>query len=226
MVTSWHDYPAGLLGYTERSLLAWFEQNVRRTETWIDVGAHYGYTALALCRLVGPSGHIYAFEPVLSTAAHLAATRRLNGLDQLHVVPLGLSDTGNISPVEAGLVRGMAEHRRLDHHVTDTIHVVALDQVWDGLAAGKREVHGVKIDIQGMELKALKGMQAILRSARPKLAIEFHPGVDRSDLLSLLQNCGYDPVGRPIAPPSTEREPSYADDRTYIFTPRAKIVES
>ena len=48
IVTSWHDYPAAILGRTERALLDWFEGHVKPGQTWLDVGAHYGYTAIAL----------------------------------------------------------------------------------------------------------------------------------------------------------------------------------
>src|SRR5258708_39029477 len=88
--TSWHVYPGAILGTTEKPLLDWFQRNVRPGETWIDVGAHYGYTAIALCRLVGRRGRVLAFEPVLSTAGCIARTRELNGLRQLQIVPLGL----------------------------------------------------------------------------------------------------------------------------------------
>src|SRR5690242_9117466 len=73
--TSWHDYPGAILGTTEKPLIDWFLRNVSPGETWIDVGAHYGYTAIALCRLVGPGGRVVAFEPVLSSAGCLARTR-------------------------------------------------------------------------------------------------------------------------------------------------------
>ena len=63
IVTSWHDYPGAILGRTERPLLDWFDGHVRPGETWLDVGAHYGYTAIALSRLVGPQRRVFAFEP-------------------------------------------------------------------------------------------------------------------------------------------------------------------
>src|SRR5689334_19464358 len=88
IVTSWHDYPGAILGRTERPLLAWFRRNVRSAQTWIDVGAHYGYTAIALSRMVGPTGRVFAFEPVRSTAQCVERTRMLNGFRQLTVVPL------------------------------------------------------------------------------------------------------------------------------------------
>ena len=87
--TSWHDYPGAILGTTERPLLRWFAANVKRGETWLDVGAHYGYTAIALSRLVGESGRVFAFEPVVRTAGCVARTRDLNGLEQLTIVPSG-----------------------------------------------------------------------------------------------------------------------------------------
>src|SRR5205814_10611463 len=89
--TSWRDYPAALLGYTEGPLLRWLAANAGPGETWLDVGAHYGYTALVLSRLVGPEGRVFAFEPVPETAGCLAATRARNRLAQLTVLPLGPS---------------------------------------------------------------------------------------------------------------------------------------
>src|SRR5947207_9715779 len=84
--TSWHDYPGAILGTTEKPLLDWFRRNVLLGETWVDVGAHYGYTAIALCRLVGPTGRVFAFEPVLGTAGCVARSRELNALAQLQIV--------------------------------------------------------------------------------------------------------------------------------------------
>ena len=80
IVTSWHDYPAAILGKTELALLKWFGKNVGEGETWLDIGAHYGYTSIALCKLVGSAGHVYAFEPMLNTAGCVTRTRLLNDL--------------------------------------------------------------------------------------------------------------------------------------------------
>ena len=70
-MTSWHDYSAGLTGRTERGVLDWSGQYVRPGETWLDVGAHYGYAAFALARLVGPSGRVSTVEPVAATAGYM-----------------------------------------------------------------------------------------------------------------------------------------------------------
>lgn len=106
IVTSWHDYPAAILRRTERPLLDWFEKNVTTGETWLDVGAHYGYTAIALSRLVGPSGRVFAFEPMLSTAGYVSQTRRLNHFPQLTVLPIALAAPHSSELKQLPTVRG------------------------------------------------------------------------------------------------------------------------
>src|SRR5438445_1683194 len=109
IVTSWHDYPAAILGRTERALLKWFEGHVKPGQTWLDVGAHYGYTAIALSRLVGSAGRVFAFEPMLATAGHLAHTRALNNLAQLSIIPCGLGSPEALEVGRLPVVRGMVD---------------------------------------------------------------------------------------------------------------------
>ena len=53
----------------------------------------------------------------------------------------------------------------------DTIRVpvVTLDAVLDG-----RRVHGIKLDVEGFELEALRGAEGTLRRWRPWLGVEFN----------------------------------------------------
>ena len=162
LVTSWHDYPGALLGRTERPLLEWFARNVRESETWLDVGAHYGYTAIALSRLVGPTGRVFAFEPVLSTAGCIARTRELNRLSHLTVVPFALDRGSDFGIFELPTVRGMADSTISSDGWGERIITVSLDRLWPSLGCGNTRVDGIKIDVQGMELEALLGMRHIL----------------------------------------------------------------
>src|SRR5260370_271489 len=158
--TSWHDYPGAILGTTEKPLLNWFADNVSPGETWIDVGAHYGYTAIALCRLVGPSGRVVAFEPVLATAGCVPRTRALNRLRQLRVVPLALGANPLLETRRLPTVRGMADSTIAAGAWEEEISVVSFDTAWSLMCEASPEVHGVKIDVQGMELDVIEGMRA------------------------------------------------------------------
>ena len=219
LVTSWHDYPGALLGSTEKPLLEWFRHNVVPGETWLDVGAHYGYTAIALSRFVGPQGRVIAFEPVLSSAACLQKTKNINHLRQLQVVPLALSDVRSLKPIVLPIVRGMADSTVNELDSTETIYTISLDSIWPSLCGSVPTVHGIKIDVQGMEEKVLYGMQELLASCMPKLVIEFHRGANRNRIKGLLQQCGYDSVGSPIETIREDWDECHEDDKSYHFAP-------
>lgn len=222
IVTSWHDYPAAILGRTERALLGWFERNVRLGETWLDVGAHYGYTAIALSRLVGPEGRVFAFEPMLATFGCLASTRTLNGFSQLTVLPFGLGVPENLECKRLPVVRGMVDSTiRYDLRSTEMLLVVRLDWLWDRLCDRQRRIDGIKIDVQGMETEAIRGMSTLLQEFAPKLVVEVHSGVNRGELTGLIESLGYSPAATPIEPAAGETMPKYLDDRSYYFHVRA-----
>lgn len=232
IVTSWYDYPAAIFGYTERPLLDWFAENVRPGETWLDIGAHYGYTALALAQYVGVKGRVLAFEPMLTSAGCIAQTRQLNHLTQLTVLPLALGDAGNLLIQELPTVRGMLDSTRAqgshsngnEPMWSETLLVVALDQVWQAIAGNDAAINGIKIDVQGMELVVLRGMMNLLQMQHPKLVIEVHEGVARADLLALVEQAGYTSNAIPIEPIEGETSPQWVNDKSYAFLARNGTV--
>ena len=207
LVTSWHDYPAALLGYAESSLMVWFAKTVLPGETWLDLGAHYGYTSLALCRYVGETGRVFAFEPLLNTAGHLASTRQANRLSQLTVVPLALADVEEITSIKAQIWKAMAQPLAApaDHAWVEPIYCVALDKVWNRLCGTDDVISGIKMDVEGMEGKALQGIIGLLRKHKPRLVIEVHKsrGVDLEVLAPVLEKAGYNTAGRRIGSTSS-----------------------
>jgi FkbM family methyltransferase len=219
-VTSWHDYPAAILGRTERALLEYFAKNVGKGETWLDIGAHYGYTAIALSKLVDNSGRVFAFEPMMNTAGCISRTRLLNHLSQLTVIPIGLANGGELAVESLYATRGMIDST-LENATgfKETFLVSRLDWLWPKISGSDSRIHGVKIDVQGMEIQVIEGMAGLLKTYRPKLLVEIHKGVSRPKLLDLIASLGYSRLGSAIEPLPGETTPSYADDRTYLFTP-------
>ena len=217
IVTSWHDYPAAITGRTERPLLDWFAENVKPGGTWLDIGAHYGYTAIALSRLVGPRGRVFAFEPMLSTAGYLAQTRLLNRFPQLTVLPLALAAPQDLALQQLPTVRGMVDSTIEKKEWSETILTARLDWLWPRVCDGREHIDGIKIDVQGMEIGVLQGMSDLLKAFSPKLVVEVHPGVARDELLDLVASLGYSRRGAPIEPNKGEIEPQYLDNRSYAF---------
>jgi FkbM family methyltransferase len=214
--TSWRDYPGAIRGTTEERLLAWFRNHVHAGETWLDVGAHYGYTALALGRLVGPGGHVVAFEPVMASAGCIAITRQLNEYSHIRIAPFALGSEPGIHSFDLPVYRGMADSTLRQGDWTEPLLVTSFDHIWPALSTPGERVHGVKIDVQGMEIEVLKGMRQMLLRDRPKLVVEFHAGVDRKAALDLLASAGYDTEPQPVEGGNSQ---AIADDKSYAFEP-------
>src|SRR5205823_451700 len=117
-------------------------------------------------------------------------TRQLNSLRQLQIVPLGLAACPATETRRLPLVRGMADSTITRGAWEEPISVASFDAIWPSLCEQNPVVHGVKIDVQGMELEVIAGMRNTLVSQHPKLIVEFHSGVDRAHALELLSQCG------------------------------------
>lgn len=226
ILTSWHDYPAAILGRTERPLLEWLRTHVVAGQTWLDVGAHYGYTAIWLSRCVGPTGRVFAFEPVMATAGYVAQTRLLNQLENLSVMAIGLGSPETLTSIRPPIARGMADQTIVSRSddTLETVQIARFDWLWPQINEAHDTVDGVKIDVQGMELDVVIGMREVLRRHHPTLVIEFHRGVDRAAVVDALVKVGYraEATGIEPEPSGLIRPHELADDRSYVFLPDAR----
>jgi FkbM family methyltransferase len=223
MVTSWYHNFSSLTGRTEPDVNSWFAKTAREGETWLDIGANYGYTALSLAGLVGPSGRVFAFEPKLATCGCLSETVRINGLSQVTVVPVALGTPKFLELTQFQTSGSMVVGFGTAIGPPETVLVAELDWLWPRISGDRRPIDGVKIDVQGMELDVLSGMKRLLRTYTPKLIVELHPGVDRNALLDLLESCGYQRQGIPVY---DSADSLYRDNLSYAFTAPAKSMEA
>ena len=172
--------------------------------------------------LVGESGRVFAFEPVVRTAGCVARTRDLNGLEQLTIVPLALGNEPDLRILKLPATRGMADSTLSGTHPTETICVISLDALWPSLGGSHTPIHGIKIDVQGMERQVVAGMREALCRFSPKLIIEFHRGVDRREILGLLASVGYSDQFEPVDDRAAAGV--LADDVSYVFRPEGRCA--
>ena len=163
----------------------------------LSVGANFGYYALLMALQVGPSGHVWAFEPTSHYRAMLEEHLAMNGLaDRVTVVPYGLSDaagraTIDISPQSASMHYSPQETRLGQ----EEIELRRLDDVAAGL--GIARVDFVSIDIDGHEPAFLRGADKTLRRDLPPIAMEFaqeclhYAGSDVREVAAQLADLGY-----------------------------------
>ena len=94
---------------------------------------------------------------------------------------------------------GMSSIFRHDHESGETQRVQAIAFDDYVMEQDIREIQIIKMDIEGAELYALKGMQMVLRNLRPYLIIELSPTAlenapaDRQDIIRYLAEFNYSP---------------------------------
>ena len=143
----------------------------------IDVGAHIGYFALLLSKLVGLHGRVIAFEPFPENFRTLEENVRINSC---HNIVLENRAVASISgpvtmrsndlqrlPYTASLVSGQP--------IAD-VEAVSLD---DYTASLPDPIRFVIMDVEGAEASVLRGMQSMLQRDLPTLLIELHGFDDR-----------------------------------------------
>src|SRR5688500_4616739 len=91
------------LGTYERFVQRIFVEHVRPGGVVYDVGANAGFFTLLSSKLAGPSGAVYAFEPMERNLRYIREHLRLNRTENVHVVPMAVSD-------RIGSVRFAASH--------------------------------------------------------------------------------------------------------------------
>ncbi|MEO5679858.1 MAG: FkbM family methyltransferase [Acidimicrobiales bacterium] len=173
-------------------------EHCRPGTTAVDGGAHIGLFTVAMARAVGPGGWVLAFEPTRRTRAILTRTIALNDLGaSVTVRPEGLAATTGRMTLHVGPTEGSNSNSLVgapSGSSCEEVPTLALD---DLLATLPSELSCIKLDIEGAELDALLGAEAVLRQLRPALCIEVHPrilrsaGRDPEQIRDLLLDLGY-----------------------------------
>jgi FkbM family methyltransferase len=166
----------------------------------LDIGANWGLFTARLARLVGPSGHVEAFEP---HPAHAATLRKVAaGLPAVDVHMTALSDHEGeaelVIPVRDGTPLTALAH--LDapapagpREQRVPVPLRTLDAV---LGDDHPPVDLVKCDVEGHELEVLRGGERTLRRGRPALVLEIEerhrPDGGVAEVFDYLRDIGYE----------------------------------
>lgn len=145
-----------------------------------DIGAHVGSIALGLARLVGPTGHVVAFEADPRNAETLRQNRDRNYLTgTLRIVSSAVwSCSSNAISFRSGGDRGThggvemdGQRPVLGRGPLIDVPAVTLD---DFVAGGGPAPQLVKIDVEGGEYDVLRGGDRLFSTQRPLIAAEIH----------------------------------------------------
>lgn len=159
--------------------------NLRAGEVFVDAGANIGFYTVLASQLVGPSGRVYSFEMIPDTADILRDHVSLNQLGNVTVIEGALSEKSG-DRVEASVYEGRSGQASIAVHEGQS--TIAVETVTLGEAiATEADIALIKMDLEGAELGALRGLGEKLSAVR---AIVFE-NRGNSEVVSFLEDRGF-----------------------------------
>lgn len=170
---------------------------VKPGQTIFDVGGNIGDTALHFAKLQNNDGKIFCFEPVPHLFERLKHNVSINDFKNISIHNIALSDK------REELFFNLPQSQNsggifLSNKVTEEskkVLSIPLDDFCNEHKIEKLDL--IKIDVEGFELKVLKGAEQTLKKFKPKMFIEindFHlhrAGGSAKEVVALLEQIGY-----------------------------------
>lgn len=166
---------------------------VRAGDTVIDIGANLGYYTRPLSRLAGPTGRVYAVEPMPPMRSVLQ--RNVRRCANVEILPYALGGSermvtmANDSARSCGYLgtgRNFVKEDGSDSVVAYRVAMRRGSELFGGLA----RLDFIKCDIEGYELHVMEEMRPLLERFRPRVLIETG-GANRPRIVALFRALGY-----------------------------------
>jgi FkbM family methyltransferase len=199
---SWSERQTYFLGrYYELNTQAFAMACVRPGDTFVDVGGNIGMMTLLGARLVGPRGAVHTFEPNPREQRTIERALADNGLANVALHKVGLSDAAaelTLSVITAHT--GMATFATVegaDAKLISARHVARVVRGDEELPAALPGAVTAKVDIEGFECRALRGLERTLGRYRPAVCTEVigpylkRAGASVRELFELMRGHGY-----------------------------------
>jgi FkbM family methyltransferase len=201
-LAEWSERQTYFLGrYFDLGTQHFLLQALRPGDTFIDVGGNIGMITLLGARLVGNAGKVITFEPNPEAAGRIEQSLRDNAIPNVTLHRVALSDQPGqltlsvITPhTGMGTLASVGDAHKPLVSATHTVEVRRGDDLIDSTLSGAVTL---KIDIEGFECRALRGLVQTLRRHKPAIITEVsenhlrRAGASAKQLFDFLQAEGY-----------------------------------
>lgn len=193
-------------GTWEKPLTRWLAARLRPGDTFVDVGAHFGYFTLVAAQLVGDTGRVVAIEPLDTTFERLQRNVELNQTRNIRLVNVAASDRRSKVVLWAhprNLGATTLEPPNPEFQRGSAVDALPLTEILDADEIAKARV--IKIDVEGSEGAVVAGMADLLSATRQdvEILVEVHRdrvrhiGDDFEDLVETLELANFRGVQLP-----------------------------
>jgi FkbM family methyltransferase len=180
-------------------------------DIFYDIGANVGFFTVIGAKLVGPSGQVYAFEPVSENAAAIRHNAKINDFSKVTVLEKAVSSsTGKGELLLAEYPGGhtlSTAGTPPDLKGSVTVDLVSIDDLVEQQRLTPPTV--VKIDVEGAEIDVLHGMSQTIKAFKPAIVYEVDDRNKESfrrkgqELEAFMKSLGYQIVPLEAAYPGT-----------------------
>ena len=194
-----------LKGVYERNTMRHLLKLAKPNMTFMDVGANIGAYTLTMAKHL-TKGNVISFEPNPRTIKYLQRNIDLNGLKNIRIVDIGLSDKEEEVILYTSSLTTASINKGKNTGETEKIKLTTLD-----LFCRENKIEQIdliKIDIEGHEAKCLKGAEEIIdKSKQMVLIMEIDDnckavGLEKNELFHSITDRGFKgfkPRGYPFA---------------------------
>lgn len=175
---------------------------IKPNMTVVDIGANIGYYTALFSKWTGPYGKVFAIEPEPNNIKLLKKNILANNCKNVEIFELALSDKRDIVDLWLN-EENKGDHRIIKYYLhsfdNERKKIKVKCEKLDSLIPRNIKVGLIKMDIQGSEMLALRGMTSILTQNKPLYILtEFFPyALEHSnhkakDLIELLSSLGFE----------------------------------
>lgn len=168
--------------YHEMPMQILLRHALRPGDVFIDGGANNGLVTMVGAWLVGRSGRVHAFEPNTTVYDQLRWHVDTNRLSQVTAHRAGLSDREEVLVLQvpgagnlgAGTFSALPDRYGGQVSGSCSAPLVLGDSLLDSLPSGPGCEVVIKLDVEGFELRAIRGLEKLIRTRRPMIVMEMN----------------------------------------------------
>ncbi len=174
------------LGIYDEKGINFLKKNLKKGDLFFDIGANIGCYSTVAAKLVGDEGEVHAFEPVSDIFKRLLVNIQLNSFNNVFVNRYAVHEKKDLLTLRLSSQKNLGMSSIFPHDsesgLTEKVEALSLDEYIKRKKIKK--VALIKIDIEGAELFALRGMRETLLNLRPVLLIEIAQNVLENSIFS------------------------------------------
>jgi len=172
----------------DASEIVFCHEFIRPGFTVFDLGANIGFYSKIFSKIVGPAGRIVCFEPDVTNYKHLK--NRVRKLKNVTINQMAISETNTSLKVYTSRLLNV-DHRTYPVDDYDDVYTVPATSI-DNYVDNQFTVDFIKMDLQGFEYHALKGMEKTIAKNQTLIILtEFMPQILHLFNLSLADYLGF-----------------------------------